>query len=46
MIDPSLTWLHALFQIFSRLPSPYLSLVAISATLSGLIIFIRIVRGL
>lgn len=46
MIDPILNFLNALWLIFQRLPSPFLSLVAVVATFAVVVIVIRIVRSL
>lgn len=46
MIDPILNFLNSLWLIFQRLPSPFVSLVAIVATFAVIVIVIRIVRTL
>ena len=46
MVDPILNFLNALWLIFQRLPSPFISFVAIVATFAVVVIVIRIVRSL
>ena len=46
MIDPILNFLNALWLILQRLPSPFVSLVAIVATFAVVVIVIKIVRSL
>lgn len=46
MIDPIFNFLNSLWLIFQRLPSPFVSLVAIVATFAVVVIVIRIVRSL
>lgn len=46
MIDPILNFLNSLWLIFQRLPSPFVSLVAIVATFAVVVIVIKIVRAL
>ena len=46
MIDPILNFLNSLWLIFQRLPSPFISLVAIVATFAVVVIVIKIVRAL
>jgi hypothetical protein len=46
MIDPILNFLNALWLIFQRLPSPFVSLVAVVATFAVVVIVIKIVRSL
>ena len=46
MIDPIFNFLNSLWLIFQRLPSPFISLVAIVATFAVVVIVIRIVRSL
>lgn len=46
MVDPVLNFLNALFLIFQRLPTPFVSLVGVIATFTVVVIVIKIVRSL
>ena len=46
MVDPIFNFLNSLWLIFQRLPSPFISLVAIVATFAVVVIVIKIVRAL
>lgn len=46
MVDPVLNFLNAVYLIFERLPTPFISLVGVVATFAFVIIIVRIVRAL
>lgn len=46
MVDPVLNFLNALFLIFQRLPTPFVSLVGVIAVFTVVVIVIKIVRVL
>lgn len=46
MIDPIFNFLNALWLIFQRLPTPFVSLVGVVATFAVVVIVVKIVRTL